>query len=210
RLAEHDEATGIRIPRAQVNVREPTVAAAGTPLGREHDEVERLCRLHFEPRRSPSTCLIARVQRFGHEPFLTRGDRTLEERGSFTRVRRPQPRDERRDGHGGGELFKPAAVRLVEQRDAVRVEDVEEERRERQLVAQTIHVELPPEAAHGHLERQRRSVGTERDRLTVEYDIARLQRAGDLYHFGYRLRHVVQLAGKHLHSLERFVYLDAS
>ena len=41
-LAEHHEAAGRRVARAEVQVREPALAPAVAPLGREHDEIERV------------------------------------------------------------------------------------------------------------------------------------------------------------------------
>ena len=49
RLAEHDEAAGIGVARAEVEVREPALPAPVAPLGGEHDEVERVHRLDLEP-----------------------------------------------------------------------------------------------------------------------------------------------------------------
>ena len=49
RLAEHHEAAGLGVARAEVEVREPALAAPVTPLGGEHDEVERVDGLDLEP-----------------------------------------------------------------------------------------------------------------------------------------------------------------
>ena len=50
---------------------------------------------------------------------------------------------------------------------------IEEVRRERQLGAHALDVELAAEAAHRHLERLRRAVGGERDGLAVEDQLLR-------------------------------------
>src|SRR2546425_12033709 len=50
RLSQHHEAAASLVAGAEVEVREPAVAATVAPLGREHDEVERMPGLHLEPR----------------------------------------------------------------------------------------------------------------------------------------------------------------
>ena len=53
RLAEHAEAA-VRVARAEVQVREPALAAAVAPLRGEDDQIERVPRLHLEPAGAPS------------------------------------------------------------------------------------------------------------------------------------------------------------
>src|SRR2546430_12180607 len=62
---------------------------------------------------------------------------------------------------------------LFRSRRAVGMEQVKEERRERQLGAQPCDIELPSEAAHRHLERQGHAVRTQRDRFTVQDRVVR-------------------------------------
>src|SRR5207253_10784108 len=81
------------------------------------------------------------------------------------------------------------------------------ERRERQLRAQAFYIELSPEAAHGHLERQRHPIGAEGDRLTVEDYLADREPAGHVHHLRDGLRHVVELAGEHAHLVARLARL---
>src|SRR2546426_9119339 len=52
RLAEHDESARVRVAGAEVEVREAAAATTVAPLGGEHDQVERLRRLHLEPGRA--------------------------------------------------------------------------------------------------------------------------------------------------------------
>ena len=100
----------------------------------------------------------------------------------------------------GGHQLAPAppsrrSSRLVEQRAAVQVEQVEEERSERQLVRAALDVEPAAEAAHRDLERVRGAVGPERDGLAVEDELAGGKRPHRFDQLGHRGGDVVEPAG---------------
>ena len=79
RLADHDE-RAVGTARAEVQVRQPTLAPAVAPLGREHDEVERPHRLHLAPRAAAPTGVVGRVERLHHHALVAGGERVVEER----------------------------------------------------------------------------------------------------------------------------------
>ena len=86
---------------------------------------------------------------------------------------------------------------------------IEEVHRERQLGAHALDVELAAEAAHRHLERQRRAVGGERDGLAVEDQLLRGQRLQRLDDLGRRRGDVLQRARVDLDLAARLVHLHA-
>ena len=71
-------------------------------------------------------------------------------------------------GNAFGERGEPLASRKIEHVLAVQMQAVEEERRERDALAQRLHVAPAAEPAHGHLERVRPAPLVERDHLAVE------------------------------------------
>ena len=71
-------------------------------------------------------------------------------------------------GKRSAERRESLAGRTVEHVLAVQVEQVEEERRERNAVPQRLHPAPAAEAAHRHLERVRPALLVERDHLAVE------------------------------------------
>jgi hypothetical protein len=89
----------------------------------------------------------------------------------------------------------PLALRAREEVLALEVQHVEEERGEGEVRQEPLHVELPPEPAHRHLERLRRPVGPERDRLAVEHERRRRRRP--------RERHHLRDGGRHLPERSR-------
>jgi hypothetical protein len=97
-------------------------------------------------------------------------------------------------GSARGERIEALLRRPIEQRRAVDVQAIEEVDRERQLGAHALDVELAAEAAHRHLERQRRAVGGERDGLAVEDQLVRGQRMQRLDDLGRRRGDVLQRA----------------
>src|SRR5262245_15689972 len=74
-FSEHDMAAGTRIPRAEVQVGQPALSPAATPLGGEDDQVERVCTLDLQPARATPTRLVRRVEPLGHDPLMTRSER---------------------------------------------------------------------------------------------------------------------------------------
>ena len=190
-LAEHDPAAG-RVARAEVQVRQPSLAAAAAPLGGEHDEVERVRALDLEPARAAAARLVGGVERLRHDAFVAARQRIGIEGLRRADVRRDQARDDERRRHRVGERVEALVRRPVHERHAVAVQAIEEEHRERQLGAHARDVELAAEAAHRHLERLRRTARGERDRFAVEDQLARRQVAHRLDDLGHRGRHVVQ------------------
>lgn len=111
--------------------------------------------------------------------------------------------------HGFDERREPRALRLERQWAAVDVKTIEEERCERQLLAQLVDFQAPAEPPHGFLKWQRPSVLTERDHLAVEDELAARHGSHQLGDFGHGRRHVSQSAGEDLHVLAALVNLNA-
>src|SRR3989475_10383722 len=76
RLPEHREASTVTGPKVKIG--EPAAAAAVAPFGGEHDEVEGVSGLQLEPCGAARASIVARVQRPGHQPFLSGRDRPFE------------------------------------------------------------------------------------------------------------------------------------
>ena len=87
RLAQHHEAAG-RVARAEVQVRQPALAPAVPPLGREHDQVEGVHRLDLQPADAAPARGVRRVERLDHHALVAAGDRVGEERAGHRRRRR--------------------------------------------------------------------------------------------------------------------------
>src|SRR5207253_8144830 len=68
-------------------------------------------------------------------------------------------------------------LRLVEQGLAVEIQEVEEERSERQVAPQALDVQPAAEAAHRRLKWEWRAVRPERDRLAVQDQLPRWEQA---------------------------------
>ena len=151
RLADHDE-PAVAPPRAEVQVRQPPRAPAVAPLDGEHDEVERVDRLHLAPRPAAPTGVVRRGEVLHHHSLVAAGDRGVEEALRFVRVGgddRGQPRDAR---HGRREQLPAYRQRLVDDGVAADVEDVEEERRQSGATTRRVGAEV----AHRVLEAPRR------------------------------------------------------
>src|SRR5437016_4969134 len=91
----------------KVKIGEPAAAAAVAPFGREHDEVEGVSGLQLEPCGAARASIVARVQRLGHQPFVSGRDRPFEERPGFARVRRHDPGHALLARHDRGEDREP-------------------------------------------------------------------------------------------------------
>ena len=125
------------------------------PFGREHREIERLRRLHLEPPLPAVPGLVRRVAGLGHDPFVSTPQGGVEK--PLRRVARSSHGSRNHDptGEDLGQRLKPPLLRLVEQRVPVQIEDVEEEWGERQLLPESVDVELAAETPHRGLERMR-------------------------------------------------------
>ena len=140
---------------------------------------------------------------------MTGGQRLRREGGRRRSARRNQPRDDVGGNDEGPEHVDPPCQRLVDQRLAVEIERIKEERRERQLAGEPIDVEFPAEAAHRDLKRLGKPVAAHRDHLAVEHDRPRRHRACGGDDFGNGGGHVAQVARVHLDLVVHFVQLDS-
>ena len=98
-------------------------------------------------------------------------------------------------------------LRIVQRLAAVHLQQIEEERRERQLAPERVHVEAPAEAAHRFLERHRRAVGAKREHLAVENQRLGGQRAHGVDDFRHGGGDLVQCARIDLHEIAGLVDL---
>ena len=108
-------------------------APPGAPLDGEHDQIEGVHRLDLEPARAAPAGLVRRGQRLGHHPFVAGGQRARREtaapRRRSTVIRRSTRCCGRHDARRARR--RRSAGRRVEQVDAVEVQHVEEEHRQR-------------------------------------------------------------------------------
>ena len=86
RLAEHDELAGQRIARTKVQVRQPALPTTVTPFDAEDHQVERVDWLDLDPPGPTPACLIARIDRFHHDAFMTARHRLAQELLTFSNV----------------------------------------------------------------------------------------------------------------------------
>ena len=147
---------------------------AVAPFGGEHDEVERVRALDLEPARAAPAGLVGRVERLHHHAFVAARERVGVEGLGGGDVGGDEARDHERRRQRARRARRSARARAARAASAPsRVQAIEEVDRERQLGAHALDVELAAEAAHRHLERLRRAVGGERDRLAVEDQLVR-------------------------------------
>src|SRR5690606_9739701 len=78
-LAEHGKAPALGIARAEVDVAEEARAAAAAPFDGEHDEIEGVSDLDFEPLGGAAPRFVRGVGLLGEHAFVARGERALEE-----------------------------------------------------------------------------------------------------------------------------------
>ena len=107
-----------------------------------------------------------------------------------------------------GQRRCPAGQRLVQEGDAIEVEQVEEKERERHGPAHPLDVEPAAEAGHRGLERVRDAVRPEGDRLAFEDQLARRQRAHGIHDLGHSRGDFVEPARVHPDLVARLVDLD--
>src|SRR5436190_4907826 len=139
-----------------MQVRQLALPAAVAPLGGQHDEIERVGSLDLEPGAAPPPGFVCRLEPLRHEAFLAGGNRGVEKVLRLLGVGRHKPRGTLRFGHALGENFGARRVRLIEQRRAVQVEHIKEERN------------APAQAFHCFLKAHRTPVSGEHDRLAIQ------------------------------------------
>ena len=208
-LAQHHETTAHRIAGAKVQVAQPTLASARAPLDSEHHEIERARGLHLEPRRPAASRGVHRIARLGHHAFVPLRKGLLEKPRGLFGTRRKTMRDHQGWRDQRGQRVKALVLRPVEQVVALGVQHVEEDRCQRQLRAQRLHVESPPEAPHRVLERARRAIGLERQNLAVEDQRTGWHRPHGFDDFGDGRCHGTQRAREHQHLVAGLVDLNA-
>ena len=84
-----------RVARAEVQVRQPAVAPAVAPFGREHDQVERVRALDLEPAGAAAARFVRRVERLRHHAFVAARERVGEEVLGGGDIGGDEPRDRR-------------------------------------------------------------------------------------------------------------------
>ncbi len=193
-LPEHDETAG-RFASAEVEVAEPPATPAAAPLGGQHHEIDRPNRLHLEPAAAPPAGLVGRIQRLQHHPFVAACHRRAMKLVRLLGRRGDDPGNQQRGGNGAGQQLGPAMEWLVEQRDAVEIEDVEDEQGHRELVPHPLDIEPAAEAPHGGLEGQGTAVGPERDRLALDDEFRCRESPRRLHQLRDRAGHLVEASG---------------
>ena len=102
----------VRVARAQVQVAEPSLAAAVAPLGGEHDQVERVRALDLEPAGAAAAGLVRRVERLHHHPLVPARERVVEERLGGLGVLGDRARNAQRLGRAArSSMREPLAAR---------------------------------------------------------------------------------------------------
>ena len=178
RLADHHEPAGVGVAGAEVDVRQRALAPPATPT-RRRARRGRGCGVGLTltqplPRRPAAYGLSAALTTTPSWPAATRSAKNSL---GGARVVGEQPRHARGAGARSTQGVVPRPGRLVDEVDAVAVQHVEEERRERHPLAQAGDVGRAGGAGPGDLERCRPAVVEHDDRLAVEHEVAPGQRA---------------------------------
>ena len=135
-----------------MNVGQLSFTPARPPLDGQHHQIQGVNRLDLEPTGPAAARLVRRGQRLGHHALVPGGQRRVQEVAGGSRIRGDQPIDPVLRGHDVVERRGALAGRRVEQVDAVAVQDVEEEDRQRLGGAGRRDVDRPAEARRGDLE----------------------------------------------------------
>jgi hypothetical protein len=183
---------------------------AVSPLGREHDEVERVRRLHLEPAAATAARLVRRVEGLHHHTLVTALERIREKALGLRKVIGFDARHEQFLGDPLGEAGEPLPSRTVEQVHTVDVEAVEEERRKRDALTQRLHPAPAAEAAHGHLEREGTPFAVEGDHLTVQNRGPERKLPQSIHHFRHTIGDVGEVSGVRTYVVAEHVHLQAS
>ena len=152
---------------------------------------------------------VGRRQRFRHHAFVSAGERVFVESLRFGSVARHETRYQQLAGQRARQRLDPLGRGGFGQRVRAEAHAVEEEHRQRQRRLHCRHVERAPEPAHRDLERLRRAIGLERNRLAVENQLRHRARAHGGDDLGRRGGHVVAIAREYPHVVAGLVHLDA-
>ena len=169
RLAQHDQAAGDRVARAEVQVGQPAAAPPVAPLGGQHDQVESVPRLYLDPLAAPAAGRVAAVQRLDHDALMAAGDGVTEEFRGRDRIRRDDARDHQRVRQDPGQQRMPLAAGRVDQVGAVEVQEIEEERGQRQVRLLLPGGVVAGRTARGDLEGPGAPVREQGHRFAVEH-----------------------------------------
>ena len=134
-LADHHELGSSRrartradLARTEVEVAQPPGAPTVPPLGGEHDQVERVHRLHLAPRRAAPARLVRRVERLHEHALVAVAVALSAKRSASSASSVSIDGSSERAGTVVAQQRLALHERLVDQRGAVEVEHVEEER----------------------------------------------------------------------------------
>jgi len=205
RLAEHDEAAGLRVAGAQVQVGQPAAAPPVSPLDGQHHQVERVPRLDLDPPGTPAARRVRGGERLDHDAFVAVGQRIGEEGHGLLGRGCDQARHEQLGGDGPGQRGVPMLVFGVDQVGALQVEGVEQEHGKRDR--RTLALQAGG-AGRRVLERQRPAVLAQRDQLAVQHRAGQRQLGQDSHHLGQAGRDVVERPGEQAHVPLGQVRLD--
>ncbi len=108
------------------------------------------------------------------------------------------------------EGVEPSAVALIEKRSSIEIQEIEEDRRNRQRLTRSFHLEPASEPRHRRLEGVRPSIRLQSDDLALENELSRRERPCHLDHLGHGGGDIVERARVHPHILAALVDLNAS
>ena len=159
-------------------------------------------RLHLDPRPTPPARLVGSTRFLDDHTFVEGPDGLCIELGRRGTI----------VGHDGGDQLGGRDDRLqrlpalqgrpIDEIGSVEVEDVEVER------GQHLRLVVAPESAHRILERLRRAVAADEQRLAVEDHRGQRQRPRLGHDLGHAVGEVVQVSGEHLNPVTIAMHLD--
>src|SRR5690606_26334378 len=199
---QHDEA--VAVARPEVDVRQPSPAAAAAPLDGEDDEVQRVARLDLDPCGAAAPGVVRGGEVLQYDALVPLVEDRAVEVGELVGVGADPAGDEGVLGDDVLQGGEPLAGGCRYQGGAVAVQQVEEVHRERHPAAGDL---LCAGAGGRLLERAGAPAGVEGDGLAVEDEPPGGQGAHDLGDLRHPLGDVVQGAGEDGHLVVLAVHL---
>ena len=208
RLPDHLERTALVVPHREPIVRQPTLSTPAPPLRRGNCEVQVVRGFDLEPLLPSFSDRVRRLQLLRHEAFVPGDERLLEERLDLLLALRDAAGRQQVRRHEPLEELPAHAVRLIDQRSSVEVEDIEQVQLQWNLFLGRFDAVHTPEAAHEILKWKRLALPVHRDDLAFEQKLGRGQCLRNRDDLGKAGRDIAQSPTEDLHRIALAMNLD--
>src|SRR2546422_2023243 len=208
RLPDHLERTALVVPHREPIVRQPTLSTPAPPLRRGNCEVQVVRGFDLDPLLPSFSDRVRRLQLLRHEAFVPGDERLLEERLDLLLALRDATGRQQVRRHEPLEELPAHAVRLIDQRSSVEVEDIEQVQLQWNLFLGRFDAVHAPEAAHEILKWKRLALPVHRDDLAFEQKLGRGQCLRNRDDLGKAGRDIAQSPTEDLHRVALAMNLD--